>query len=114
MQIEYLEIVTPDVNEVCDVYAKMHGVEFSAPQAALGNARTADLANGGRIGVRAPMSTQETPVVRPYQLVEDIQAAVLIAQNAGAEVIHPPLEIPGQGTFAVLVVGGVQSALWQR
>jgi hypothetical protein len=114
MQIHYLEIVTPAVDAVCSTYEQSHGVTFSGPVAALGNARTADLADGGRIGVRAPMHETETPVVRPYLLVDDIAAAVAAATAAGAEIAHPPLELPGQGTFAILIQGGVQHGLWQR
>ena len=46
MQVQYLEIVTPDVDGVCAIYEKLHGVSFSAPEAGLGNARTAVLAGG--------------------------------------------------------------------
>ena len=55
LQVHYLEIVTPDVDETCEALAKMHGTTFSEPVAAFGNARTAALSDGGRIGVRAPM-----------------------------------------------------------
>jgi len=79
----------------------------------LGNARTAALDGGGKIGVRAPMSPTEEPVVRPYVLVADIQAAVAAAEKAGAQIAHPPLEIPGQGTFAIYILGGIQHGLWQ-
>ncbi len=51
MQIQYLEIVTHQVEAVCAVYAAAHGVEFGEPDALLGNARTAALAGGGRVGV---------------------------------------------------------------
>ena len=77
MQIQYLEIVTPDVDAVCASYEKLHGVSFSAPEPGLGNARTAALAGGGLIGVRAPMHEAEEPVVRPYLLVENLDAEEL-------------------------------------
>ena len=75
MQIQYLEIVTPDVEAVCTTYVKLCGVSFGEPDAGLGNARTAPLPGGGLIGVRAPMHESEEPVVRPYILVDDIAAA---------------------------------------
>jgi hypothetical protein len=81
MQIQYLEIVTPEVATTCTTIAEIHAVTFSEPVAELGNARTADLPNGDRIGVRAPMRETESPVVRPYFLVDDIAASV----NAAAE-----------------------------
>jgi len=114
MQIDYLEIVTPDVDGVCATYARLHGVTFGEPEAGLGNARTAALANGGLIGVRAPMHETEEPVVRPYLLVDDIEAAAAAAVEAGAEIAHPPLELPGHGTFAIFIQGGIHHGLWQR
>ncbi len=114
MQVYYLEFVTPDVDAVMATYARLHGVSFSEPEAALGNARTAALADGGRLSVRAPMHETELPVVRPYLLVDDIQAAVAAAVEAGAEIAHPPMELPGHGTFAIFIQGGLHHGLWQH
>ena len=113
MQIQYLEIVTPDVDAVCAAYEKLHGVSFSAPEAGLGNARTAALAGGGMLGVRAPMHDAEEPVVRPYLLVDDVEAAAKAAAEAGGEIAHPPMEIPGHGKFAIFIQGGIHHGLWQ-
>ncbi|MEM8835198.1 MAG: hydroxylase [Planctomycetota bacterium] len=113
MKIQYLEVVTPAVDETCKALAEAHGVTFSDPVPELGNARTADLASGGRIGVRGPMRDTETPVVRPYVLVDDIHAAVKAAEDAGATVALPPIEIPGQGTFSIYILGGIEHGLWQ-
>jgi predicted enzyme related to lactoylglutathione lyase len=114
MQIHYLEIVTKGVDAVCAAYAAANGVRFSEPDAGLGGARTAALPGGGLVGVRAPMHETEDPGVRPYWLVDDVEAAVVAAQEAGAEVAHPPMEIPGHGTFAIYIQGGVHHGLWQR
>ncbi|MGQ0735749.1 MAG: VOC family protein [Acidobacteriota bacterium] len=113
MHVHYLEIVTPEVDAVCATYAQLHGVSFSDPEAGLGNARTAALAGGGLVGVRAPMHETEAPVVRPYLLVDDIDAAAKAAAEAGAEIAHPPMEIPGRGKFAIFIQGGVHHGLWQ-
>ena len=114
MQIHYLEIVTREVDAVCAAYGAVHSVQFGEPDAGLGNARTAELSGGGLVGVRAPMHDTEEPVVRPYWLVIDIGAAVAAAVEAGAEVAHPPMEIPGLGAFAIYIQGGVHHGLWQR
>ena len=66
------------------------------------------------VGVRAPMRESEVPVVRPYWLVDDIESAVAAAEDAGGEVAHPPMKIPGHGTFAIYIKGGVEHGLWQR
>jgi predicted enzyme related to lactoylglutathione lyase len=113
MEIHYLEIVTKEVDAVCAAYAAAHGVQFGEPDTGLGNARTAALRGGGLVGVRAPMHEAEEPVVRPYLLVDDIEAAVAAAVEAGGEVAHPPMEIPGHGTFAIYIQGGVHHGLWQ-
>lgn len=113
MQVQYLEIVTQMVNETCDALADAHGVVFSHPIPELGNARTAQLKDGGRIGVRAPMGEHEKPVVRPYVLVDDIKVAVKAAEKSGAQIAIPPMEIPGQGTFSIYILGGIEHGLWE-
>ena len=112
-QIYYLEIVTNEVDAVCAVYAAANGLQFGDPDPGLGNARTASLPGGGLVGVRAPLRESEEPVVRPYWLVDDIESAVAAAVDAGVQLAHPPLEIPGHGTFAIYIEGGVQHGLWQ-
>lgn len=53
VQVQYLEVVTPLVDETCACYEQVHGVHFSEIEQSLGNARTASLDDGGMIGVRA-------------------------------------------------------------
>jgi predicted enzyme related to lactoylglutathione lyase len=113
IQVQYLEIVTPDVDAMCGTLEELHGVKFSRPEAELGNARTAALEGGGLIGVRAPMREDEEPVVRPYVLVDDIGSAVEAARAAGCEIAMPPTEIPKGGKFAIYIHGGIQHGLWQ-
>ena len=113
MLVQYLEIVTPDAEATCAALEQQHGVSFGETVAEFGNARTAALENGGRIGVRAPMAEHEEPVVRPYVLVDDIESAVTAAEAAGAQIAMPPTEIPGHGRFAIYILGGIQHGLWQ-
>jgi predicted enzyme related to lactoylglutathione lyase len=105
--VHCLEIVTPEVDATCNALENLQGVSFGEPIPELGRARTAPLDRGGRIGVRAPMRETEEPVVRPYLLVEDIGAALAAAQAAGGEIAMPPTEIPGQGKFAIYILGGI-------
>jgi len=113
MRIHYLEIVTTEVDAVCSAYAATNNVRFGEPDAGLGNARTATLPGDWLVGVRAPMHDAEEPVVRPYWLVDDIEAAVAAAVESGGEVIHPAMEIPDHGKFAIYILGGVQHGLWE-
>ena len=114
MPVHYLEIVTPDVDATCSALETLHGVTFGQPDTALGNARTATLNGGGMIGVRAPMHEGEPLVVRPYVLVDDIDAAVDAAAKAGAQIIVPSMELPGHGKCAIYFLGGIQHGLWQK
>jgi len=51
--------------------------------------------------------------VRPYILVDEIEAAVGAVEAAGARIALPPTEIPDHGTFAIYFQGGIQHGLWQ-
>ena len=48
----------------------------------------------------APLRDTEEPIVRPYFLVEDIEASVSTAADSGAEIALPPTELPGYGRCA--------------
>ena len=113
MMIHYLEIVTPDVDAVCELYSRLHGVTFGDADQSLGGARTARYEEGGSIGIRAPMRETEQPVVRPYILVKDIEASVATAADSGAVIALPPMEIAGHGKCAIIIQGGIQWGLWQ-
>ena len=76
MKVNYLEIVASDVDAVCAAYEAAHGIKFGSADPLLGGARTAPLPDGGSIGVRGPLRDTEEPVVRPYWLVDDIEAAL--------------------------------------
>ena len=113
MRIHYLEIVTPKVDALCEQYSKIHDVTFSEPDPNLGGARTAKLSGGGSIAIRGPLRETETPVIRPYTLVDNLKEAVAAAAEAGAEIAIPSMEIPGHGTIAVVIQGGIECGLWQ-
>jgi predicted enzyme related to lactoylglutathione lyase len=113
MKIHYLEIVSIDPQATCAAYEAALGVKFGPQDSGLGGARTAELGDGSLVGVRGQLAEAEDPIVRPYWLVTDIDAALKAATEGGAQVIHPPLEIPGKGKFAIYTLGQVQHGLWQ-
>jgi uncharacterized protein len=113
MKIHYLEIVTNEVDAACALYSAMHEVAFGDAVQRLGGARTAKLASGGMLGIRAPLRPTEKPVARPYLLTKNIKAAVAAAAKAGAEIAMEPTEIAGHGQFAIVIHGGIESGLWQ-
>jgi uncharacterized protein len=113
MKIHYLEIVTNNIDAACAIYSATHGVAFGKAVQTLGGARTAKLAGGGMLGIRAPLRPTEKPVVRPYLLVENIKRAVAAAAKSGAEIAMEPTAIAGYGQFAIVIHGGIESGLWQ-
>jgi uncharacterized protein len=113
MKVQYLEIVTCEVDSVCAAYAATLHVQFSEPDLRLGGARIAPVDGGGLVGVRTPLRDDEDPVVRPYWLVPDINAALAAVVQAGGEIALPPMEIPGYGTCAIYLQGGNDHGLWQ-
>lgn len=75
--------------------------------------------DGPAIGDRprnlSPENSMEGTAVRAAAaLVDDINAAVEAAEKAGAMIALPPMEIPGHGTCAIYILGGVDHGLWQR
>lgn len=113
MKCQYTEIVTTEVETTCTAYAASLGVEFEGPVEQLGNAYVATAPSGQMLGVRSPMHETETPVTRPYWLVSDIHQAIKQVEHAGAEIAHPPMQIPGYGWFAIYFLGGNQHGFWQ-
>ena len=113
MQVQYLEIVTTHVDETIAKLRAQHGADFGTPLPELGHARVAKLDGGGLLGVRAPLAEHDAPIVRPYMLVDDIEAASEHAEKAGAEFAMRATEVPGHGKFAIYFLGGVQHGIWQ-
>ncbi|CAB9518687.1 expressed unknown protein [Seminavis robusta] len=114
MKIEYLEMVTPDVDALCKIQATIHGIEFGDPVPNLGNARTAKMANGGVIGIRGPMRPDESPVTRSYMLVQDLPKAMAAAKEVGAEIAIESMDLPGHGKIGMFIQGGIECGLWQN
>lgn len=114
LAIHYLEIVTADVEATCAALEKVHSVRFGKAVAELGHARTATLRGGGEIGVRAPLRADEAPVVRPYALVDDLDAALQAVTAAGGTIALGATPMAGRGRFAIYVQGGVDYGLWQK
>ena len=59
------------------------------------------------------MTVTKPGLRRAYVLVDDVDAAAEAAKAAGGEIVHPPMEIPGHGKFAIYVQGGIHHGLWQ-
>ena len=114
MGVHYLEIVSNDMDALCALYERVHGLSFSQPEPDMGQARVATRADGTLVGIRKPLAAHETPIMRTYLAVEDIQRAAQEAEAAGALIAYPPTRQGKWGSFAIVIQGGVQHGLWQR
>ncbi len=113
-RVHYVEIVCRDVAAQCAALERVHGLSFGPPIAELGQGRVAEVPDGSRISVRAPLAEHEQPIVRTYLEVDDIAKAVKEAESAGAVIAYPPTKQGDTGTWAIYIHGGVQMGLWQR
>lgn len=111
--IHYLEIVSNDVDALCGLYERVHGLTFGPPDADLGQARVATARDGSLVGIRKPLAAHEAPIIRIYVAVEDIQRAAKEAESQGAIVAYPPTRQGQRGSFAIVIQGDVQHGLWQ-
>lgn len=114
MPVHYLEIVSNDVDGLTELYERMHGLSFGPADPDLGQARVAIQADGALVGIRKPLAEHEQPIMRTYVAVQDIQEAVTAAEESGAAIAYPPTRQGNQGTFAIVIHGGVEHGLWQR
>ncbi len=111
--MHYLEIVSPDADALIALYESVHHLTFAPPDADLGQARVATRADGTRVGIRRPLAAHEKPIVRAYLAVADIQQAAKEAARQGATIAYPPTRQGQQGSFAIVIQGGVEHGLWQ-
>ena len=111
--MQYLEIVSDDADRLTELYERVHGLSFGAPDPDLGQARIATQADGALVGIRRPLASHEQPIVRVYIAVPDIHEAVKQAEAVGAMLAYAPTRQGQRGTFAILIHGGVQHGLWQ-
>jgi predicted enzyme related to lactoylglutathione lyase len=114
MAVQYLEIVSNDIDALTALYQSLHGLSFGPPDPDLGQARVATRADGTLVGIREPLASHEQPIMRTYLAVDDIQQAVKKAEDSGATVAYPPTEQGQRGKFAIVIQGDVQHGLWQR
>jgi predicted enzyme related to lactoylglutathione lyase len=111
--VHYLEIVTSDVDAACRLYGTAYGWNFRATGPELGGSFLATLHGGSLCGIRAPLHELEKPIVRSYIRVTDIESAVREAERLGAQIALERMELPGYGTIAIYLHGGIEQGLWQ-
>jgi predicted enzyme related to lactoylglutathione lyase len=114
MPVHYLEIVSDDVDSLIDLYQRVHDLSFGPSDPDLGQARVATHAGGALVGIRNPLAAEEHPTTRTYLAVEDIHQRVEEAEDSGATIAYRPTRQGDQGTFAIVIHGGVAHGRRQR
>jgi predicted enzyme related to lactoylglutathione lyase len=110
----YTEIVSPDADALVTLYQRIHALSFSAPDPDLGGARVATQSDGSLLGIRKPLADHEQPIIRTYRAVDNIELAAKTAEQSGATIAYPPTRQGSRGTFAIVILGGVELGLWQH
>jgi len=111
--VHYLEIVTPDVDAACLLYSTAFGWHFQSSVPELGNAFVATLPGGSLCGIRAPLHLEETPVVRTYIRVTNLETVTRDAERLGATILLESMDLAGWGKISIYDFGGIQQGLWQ-
>lgn len=98
------ELATPDAKAALAFYEKVFGYTHTSMD--MGPAGQYHLLKSGdkmRAGLMQPLDRQTPPLWLPYVMVADCDASAAKAQGLGAQVMHPPTDIPDVGRFAVLL-----------
>lgn len=112
--VYYLEIVTPEVDQVVRLYERVYGWRFQDMGPDMGHSHVAILPNGARCGVRAPMHEEEKTVTRSYVRVTDIEQRVKEAEEMGGFIALDLMEMPGgMGRIAIYFLGGIEHGMWE-
>jgi len=111
--ITYIEVVTEKVSECCDFYLAAYGWTFESPILELGGARVAVLDSGTRWGIRNPMAASESPTVRTYIRVADIEEAARVAIELGGVEALGPTGLGEHGKVAIFLLHGIEQGIWE-
>jgi predicted enzyme related to lactoylglutathione lyase len=103
--VEYLEIVTNDVDAVTALYQRIHVLSFGPSGPDLAHARVATRVDGTLVGIRKSLAAHEQPIIRTYLTVEDIQQAVNKADDSGATIAYRPTRQGTRGTLQSRFMG---------
>lgn len=114
--VVHTEFVSADVEGTRDFLSTVFGLQFQNMPSEMGdywNFGDEKLGIGG--AVRGLMPEEPGPYAAPYFSVDDIDATIATAQEAGATLMVPKQPVPNMGYFAWFQApGGVIVAAWQN
>lgn len=111
--IQHIEIVATEPAKLRKFLEKQFGWQFETMKMPTGDYHVFRTPNGNGGGVMAPQPGQPIAAT-PYINVENCEATLKSCQKAGAEIMMPVTEVPGQGKFFWFrYAGGPPLACWQ-
>jgi hypothetical protein len=112
--IQHIEIPAAEPAKLRQFLEKQFGWTFTTHKMDFGDYNLFKTPNGNGGGIMAPMPGAPLTCT-PYINVADIQATVKSVQKAGATILMPVSDVPGQGKFFIFSYGGSPPlACWQQ
>jgi hypothetical protein len=112
--IQHTEITATDPAKLRKFLETQFGWKFETYKMPQGDYNLFRMPDGNGGGVMAPMPGQPIAAT-PYITVTDCDATLTSCQKAGAEIMMPVTEVPGQGKFFIFRYGGGPPlACWQQ
>lgn len=112
--VSHIEITATEPAKLKQFLEKQFGWKFTTHKMDFGDYNLFKTPNGNGGGVMAPMPGQPIGST-PYINVTDIEATFKSCQKAGATIMMPVSEVPGQGKFFIFQYGGsAPLACWQQ
>ena len=94
----HFEISARDSGQITDFYSRLFGWTINADNPmSYGLANTKDGELGIDGGIYQQQGPEDTPGLRVYAQVDDADAYLAKAQELGAKIITPAMEVPGMG-----------------
>ena len=108
----HVELMTKDVNKSKEFYQSLFDWELEdIPEMNYTVIKVGEGTGGGMMKNPMPDAPSEW---LPYVLVEDVTAWTEKAKSLGATIVKPVTEIPGIGSFSVMIdPTGATLAMWQ-
>ncbi len=109
------ELMTRDAEKAKKFYGDCIGWKFESMQSPTGTywiAKVGDQPVAGIFDISAPEFGQVPESWMSYLAVDDIDARLKKAENAGGKVMKPAFDVPGVGRIAVLMEPGGAGVGW--
>ncbi len=103
--IQHIEIVVPNAVKARKFFERQFGWKFETVKMPTGDYHTFRTPNGNGGGILEPIGPQPVATT-PYVNVDNCDATLRSCEKAGATILMPVTEVPGQGRFFIFSYDG--------